>query len=291
MSQDDSRGFFRGAEFSRLLILAGLLLVGWPAVYYFGFAGVKPQPPRNDAIAKLPPLPQPDADPVLTQVRDVSPRAEADTPAKAYLLEKVRSHGKTLSQISRREVLPVDLLRNPARYRGLPLHLEGYAKQVYAVDDIPIELSPSGRLYEVWMTTLDHDQRIYPVCLVLENVPASLAGGRDLAERIAFDGYFYRTIAYRAGDANRFAPLLIGRLVHYPELSQPVDTRRNWFWTLLPVGLLAVYLFLRFFFSLRRIRRNIPATRSRLERTDEIAPESLEAWLETPETDHDDPSA
>ncbi len=285
MSRDDPpKGFFRGAEFSRLLILAVLLLVGWPAVYYYGFARVRNPAPRPAPIASLPPLPQPDPNPVLAGLVDIKKVTREDDPSKAYLLEKTREAGDALSRQARREVLPVNLLKNPKRYRGVPIHFEGFAKQVFAVDDIPPELSPSGRLYEIWMTTLDHDQRGYPVSLIVEQVPPSLAGGRDVAERVAFDGFFLRLISYQATDGVRFAPMLIGRVTHFPEQSERPAKASSWFYTLLPVGLLVAYVVLRMIFNVRRVRRRLPARSPTADTSPPVDAKALQQWLESPPT-------
>ena len=52
MSKAEKRGFFRGAEFSRLLILAAMVAIGWPLVVHYGFTAKPTEKP------KLPCLPR-----------------------------------------------------------------------------------------------------------------------------------------------------------------------------------------------------------------------------------------
>lgn len=286
MSRDERRGLFRGAEFSRLLILAGLLVVGWPLVLYYGFARPRTPAPKPAPIASQPPLPPADEAPELADLRDQDWPSIRDDPAKAFLLGRVReTPAATLAAEARREVLPLNLLKNPKRFRGLPIHLDGYAAQVFAVDDIDPEVTPKRRLYEVWMRTLDHDQRVYPVCLISEAVPPSLPGGKDLGERIAFDGYFLKLVLYRAGDGVRFAPVLIGRLAHYPESADGAPRAGSRFWTFFPLVLLFGYVSVRVLFTLRK---NLAPKRARgpgAPPAEHIEPERLEEWLRSPPPD------
>lgn len=285
MSREEPRGFFRGAEFSRVVILGGLLAVGWPLVVYYGFARSRPADrPRPAPIASLPPLPAADPAPELAAVMDKEPAARRDDPAKALLLDRVRkTPPEALASAARREVAPIDLLRNPRRYRGLPIRLEGYASEVFAVDDIDPDLTPSGRLYEVWIRPEEHDQRLYPVCLVAETVPATLPGGKGLAERVAIEGYFLKLVVYRAGDGNRYAPLLIGRLAHSPGEAGERPRERSRFWTFLPLVLLLAYLSARMVFVLRKTLAPARAGRRVMARDDRIEPEVLDAWLRSPD--------
>ena len=279
------------------MILAGLLLVGWPLALYYGFLRPKPEEARPAPIAALPPLPPPDEAPELASLVDVSPTSLKDQGAKSLLLDRVRSTPPSdLAKKARREVLPISILKNPKRYRGLPIHFDGYAAEVFAVDDIDPELTPKGRLYEIWIRTLDHDQRTYPVCLIVEDVPPTLPGGKNLEARIAFDGYFLKLVSYKAVDEMRFAPVLIGRLTHLVQQSKVPARSPSYLWTALPLGLLAVYVTARIFFAQRKIRRNLQNQGTRMiasGREDRIEPEALENWLRlesTEEPGHEKPS-
>lgn len=286
MRDREGRGYFRGSEFSKLLILAGLLAIGWPLVIYYGFVSRPAARPAPRPIVEQAPLPPPDPAPEMVGIIDIRPRTFRDDVPMAYLLKKVRDDPPPgLSKTARAEILPADLLRNPKRYRGLPLRLEGYAHQVFAHDDEDKDVVPGGRLYEVWFRSDEHDQRLYPCTLWVENVPKTLPGGRGLEERVAFEGYFFRLLSYTAGDAARFAPMLVGRIAHRPgESAAPRPRSESRLWIFLPLGLLVVYLSVRMAFAVRKTRRP-GGNRSARAVSDQIDPEDLDRWVRESEGD------
>ena len=281
MTREGRLSLFRGTELHRLVILAVFLLVCLPGVYYLGYANANRETPRPLPIASLPPLPPADTSPELAAIEDITRPVESELEARAFLLKRVRDTSpEALHKIARTEILPINLLKNPKRYRGLPIHFEGYANQVFAVDDIPKDVSPSGRLYEVWIRTLDHDQRIYPMALLMEDVPKTLAGGRDLSENVSFDGYFLKLNNYKAGDGVRFAPVLIGRLTHTPGVVR----ERSSYWILYTVGILVIpYVFFRIVSVILKFTRPKPRRNWFPSETASMEPQALDAWLKDPE--------
>ena len=286
---DEERGLFRGSEFPKMLILAGLLLVGWPAIFYFGFFARMQQKVEPAPIANLTPLPPPDAAPEFAGLIDKTPRTIRDDAALELLFKRVRNEPDRLSKEARREVLPIDLLLKPNRYRGLPIRMEGFAQQVYAHDNEDRELTPTGRFYEIWFRSDERKQGTYPCCVFVEDVPKTLPGGRNLEERVALEGYFLRLYGYQAGDKLRFAPLLIGRITHAPDAPAPSRQPQTRLWMGVIIGALFTYLSLRFLFSLLRTRVRPPST-SFTSSKDNIEPEELDRWLDQTEDDdeHDD---
>ncbi len=288
MSKSEKGGFFRGAEFSRLIILAAMLAIGWPLVVYYGFATKKPEPPKTPPIASLPPLPPPDDDKAFAPVLDKTVRTFRDDDAMALLLERVRkTPPATLAASARREVTPLDLLQKPRRYRGLPIHLDGYAETVFALDDQDPAITPKKRLYEVWIKSSEFDQRMYPCCLILEDVPPSLPGGKNLGERVSVDGYFLKHLRYQAGDKERYAPMLVGRLSHLQGEGTVKEASRPGYWTYLPLGLLFVYISIRVLFT---IRKNLVAKNRKRQffpPDDRIEPDELGQWLANPKPGED----
>ncbi len=286
MIRDEAPGFFRGSEFSKLLILAALVVIGWALILYYGLQGHAPEPEKAPPVATIPPLPPPDKTAEFARLNDKTIRSSLDGPALRVLLERTRTVPESsLASIARRDVLPVDMNKRPARYRGLPIHLEGFASKVFALDDEDTDLVPGGRLYEVWMRPAEHDQGIYPCCLLLEQVPPTLPAGRELDEPVSFDGYFLKLLAYRAGDTNRFAPMLVGRLRHNANASGPFKVKRSWVWTYVPVGLLMVYVTGRLFFRLRKSLPSMSRRPSSVPIQDQIDPHELGQWLADPSSD------
>jgi hypothetical protein len=278
-------GLFRGTELPRLLILLGLLLVGWPLACYYAGRPSAPEP-RPAPIAEQPPLPPADESPAFAGLLDKTTLTVRDTPAYAELLQRARrTPGEILAARSRRDVSFRELVQRPARYRGLPIHIEGTAFQIYRVDDVSPDLSPQGHLHEAWVVPADGPS--YPYCVVFETPPQGLPGGRDLREYVGFDGYFLKLLAYEAGDTPRFAPLLVGRLGWSPpgaegaspDQAEGFDQR----WMLGILLVLMLVSLMRWGLMLRR--RSVAGSRSSrppLPRSETIEPAELEAFLNNP---------
>jgi len=297
---DGDRSFFRGAEFSRLLVLGALVLAGVPMAIYYGYLNRGQPPVARVAAASIPPLPPADDAPEFALVRDDKPREVRDDDAIELLIRRVRDDTPPgLAITARREVRPADLDLRPKRYRGLPIRIEGYAQQVFVVDDQDKTVVPSGRLYEVWFYQ-DRDDKKLPCVLYTENVPPTLPVGQGLGERIAVEGYFLKLLAFPGsvprsdGKAKLYhAPLLIGRLVHDPSVGGGVSNgERSRSWMLIPLGALIAYVAIRLVFMVRRSLRPRATLRRTNSPIDQIDPDDLGRWLEqkATEPDEDDPA-
>ena len=279
---------FRGAELPRLVILAGIALVGWPMVLLFA---------RSPAPAEVPvpPLLAAQVTPVVADpgvefqaLVDKAPMQIREDAAYAELLHRARSTpAAELARQARRDVLFTHLWERPERYRGVPIHIEGTALRVLTYEVNPA-LAASGRIYEAWVYA--DDNRSFPYVLAFEDAPPGLVIGPDVFAKVAFDGSFLKLLGYRAGDKLRAAPMLVGRLTLRSAPAAPTPpmvevrnlSRRYGFVVL--VVLLFAYLGLRGFFQVRRAlaptRRTIAAP-ARTLRPDEIAPADLSRWLES----------
>ena len=275
---------FRGKELSRLMLLATLAAAGW--VFYFLNDGPRaappPPPPRASEIPQ--PIP-PDDGPEFLGIQDKVALSFRDNPAYAKLLRRVRTTSAAdLGKQSRREVLFAQILSRPDLYRGVPIRIDGTALRVMVQDHIDPSLSPRRRLYEAWAIT--KDSQGYPYCLVFEDPPKNLAVGDDLDERIFFDGYFLKLMAYQARNHERFAPLLIGRLTKYgPSASaRPlVPLPKGWdrgHWVILGLAVLTVLALIRFGFRLRRQFAPTWRPPTSITPIDQIDPDSLASWLD-----------
>lgn len=287
----ESGSFFRGSEMPRLLVLLAIVVVGWALVwqYLYHDAGPaeEPRPAANGPIAPV----VPDASPAFETVRDKRPIEFRDTAAYEMLLRRARE--KTPAAIaaeSRRDVLFTHLLERPQRYRGVPVHLLGRAMRVLTYES---KLSPTGRLYEAWIGT--HESQYHPYVCIFEDLPRGFPVDANVTERVVFNGYFLKLMAYQAGDVPRVAPVLVGRLGWTP----PAPSRRPGGVTWMMIAVAAMFLISlgRWIYYLRRSLR--PSPRPSLLRdpvTDVIAPEDLAAWVESipddeagPEPEPDEP--
>jgi hypothetical protein len=292
VSRDE--GLFRGQELPRLLLLLAIAVAGWIFFIYLYWAeSRKPVPAAARPIAETPPLPPPDDSPPFRGIEDRTGMTIRDNPAYAELLARARrTPPAELARISRRDVLFTHLIDDPQRYRGLPIHLQGTARRV---EMLPVEtrgIAPKGRLFEAWVVT--PDSQGYPLILVFEDAPGTLPGGEDVSETVAFDGYFLKLKAYFAGDKRgRFAPLLIGRLTHIPHLDETAGgtSPRSMLWTFAPLALFVVYVAVRWTLHLRRALAPKPVRRRVIPPNDEIDPETLAAWAESPKPEDEEPGA
>jgi hypothetical protein len=285
--QTEDRPFFRGSELPRLALLALVALGGW-AFFLLQGAGDDPRPeaarPRARAGDALPP---PDDGPEFRGLLDKTPMSLRDDAAYDVLLKRARATPPAaLRAKSRRDVLFPQLIENPGRYRGLPIHLEGTLLRVLRQEVQGSQLFPGGVYFEAYMITPDSQN--YPLILVFEKASRDLPVGDDLRIRADFDGYFLKLAAYRAGDTMRFAPVLIGRL-EWTRPSAPPRAAggrggdRWWGIVLLPI---TAWLVFRVVTSIRRLRpagARLAAGRPADSFRKEIEPEELSRWLEGPD--------
>ncbi len=249
-------------------------------------------------IGDLPPLPPPVDDPVFSAVEDRAPIEFRELAAYDTLLQKARETSpETLSGEARRDVLFANLLVDPERYRGLPIRVQGTARRILRIDDLPETIAAEGQLYEAW--TFTDDSRIrgksYPYALVFEDPPEGLPGGTDVDAFVIFYGYFFKLLAYDAGDTKRAAPLLVGRIEYVPELSTDeegapvvnVANRGRSVWMMITIGVLVTYLVVRVLLTARNLFGNTPRRRVTTPPPQELSPEELDDFLsgKTPEAE------
>lgn len=272
--------------------MAGLTIAGWAAVAWWWNQGpgvpTTPEPPRT-----LTPLPPPDDSPPFPGLLDRTEMTPRDNAAYAALLQRVRgTNWETLDAESRRDVAFAQLVGNPERYRGLPIHLVGTLKRVIRQDVSGSKLFPDGVYYEGYAVTPDSGSN--PWVLAFENLPAGVAvGPAELSQPITFEGYFLKLWAYEGGIPYegdtprperrfRYAPLLIGRFPPAP-LAPPAAPGRDWTgaWPLVLLGVVTLYFGVRLLMQLTRMqRRAVPRTFRRTIVDDTIEPERLSAWVE-----------
>lgn len=276
-----SPGFYHGSELPRLLVLAGIMVAGWAGLWLWAGSSQPEPPPRP--VADAPPLPPPDDSPPFQGLIDRTGMTARDNAAYAALLGRVRSTPFVeLNQQARRDVLFSQLIEDPERYRGLPVHVEGTALRVIRQNVQDSRIYPDGVYYEAY--AISPDSQNNPWVLAFEQAPAGLEGGDNLRQRITFDGYFLKLWAYEAGDKFRVAPLLVGR---FPPVSETVAKGARGFrfddrlWPILLLVLLTLYFGVRLVLQLRR---SASRASQRLAHhppvSDQIDPDRLNAWVE-----------
>ncbi len=285
---------FRGSERARLILLTGIVLAGWPAVYLLAQNQVNPPPPPPGPAV----LTVEDVKPVVAEkgvefqaIVDKAALLPRETAAYATLLQKARDTSPAdLARAAHRDVLYTHLWERPQRYRGVPVHVEGTAVRVLTYPALP-QLSPKERLFEAWVYS--NDNRSFPYSLVFEDPPKGFPLGAEVSARVAFDGYFFKLLGYRAGDNNRAAPLLVGRLTWTPTPRAAAEpdrffglTRREGI-VLLFSGLF-VYLTVRVAMQLKKVLDARPNRAPSVIRDEADAPNVVE-WLHALPAEDDEP--
>ncbi len=235
--------------------------------------------------------PPPSSGAIFRDVKDRTPVGYRENAAYAELLRRARDTSvEELDRVARRDVLFADLATNPTRYRGVPIRIQGTATLVHALRDVPEPMAGTGKLYEAWV--FPSDGRGFPVALVFEDLPPGLPLGDGVRAFVVFRGYFFKLMAYRAGDKPRFAPLLVGRVEFVPEPARRgpslPTSGRSMLWYSVPLGVLSAYAVLR----LVLVWQRGTATDSRPRRfgappKDSMTPDELEAWLNERPGDED----
>lgn len=235
-------------------------------------------------VAGGPPLPPPATGIEFEGIHDKTAMSPRDNPAYLKLLQRVREKSPAeLARESRRGIFFSQLIDNPERYRGLPIHIEGLVRRSMRQETPGSHLFTRGFYFESYATTPDSSK--FPWILVFEDAPKGFPIGGDLKEPVSFDGYFLKLLAYEAGDTARFAPLLVGRIHWQASPTAPKPPAAHWSapsWVAVALGLLVILMLARWtLFARRYFRPSVPRPSSAVR--DEIAPEDLSAWIESQE--------
>ena len=289
--------FFRGGELRGLIVFVVLVAVGWPVILNYARS-------RADAPAPPPPVDprplEPDTSLAFRGLVDKTPISPRDNAAYKALLDRARETPPAkLARDARRDVFYTHLWDRPDLYRG---RAEGPPLRGTSVKVIPHEkvnpiFSATGRLIDACIVT--PESRPLPYVVAVEDVPPGLPVGINLNEPVSVDGYFLKLYRYQAGDSDRAAPLLVGRLRRLATdgtPGAPAAARGKTGWNVpvvVVVAALAVYVAIRLAFQVRRVmspaaRRPGPFAPDRP--AEEIAPESLSDWLASVPEEHEDDS-
>lgn len=111
----------------------------------------------------------------------------------------------------------VDLIQNPAAYRGQPVTLKGHLirliKSIAGPNDFGI-----NTLYEGWLVTEDSQQ--HPATIICTEIPPGMPIGEETIDGVTVTGYFLKLRTYPSRDRKiRFAPLILAHSMSW----NPVD--------------------------------------------------------------------
>jgi hypothetical protein len=136
-------------------------------------------------------------------------------------------------------------------------------------------------LSEVWATTKQSGDRLYD--LIVVDLPAEIPLDTPIQEPAKFAGYFLKLQGYhpalsKPGVAPERAPLLIGRIEWtQTRESSAADSRQEWIWGSLALGIIVVVLAVRF--AMNKLKPRPDSRRGILTPpSDAVIP--VELWLE-----------
>jgi len=172
-------------------------------------AGSRAQPPSDRAASKSI---------EFKSVKDKVPLGLRDTAAFVSLLKQAREvkpadHAKDANS----ELILQEIPEHSERYRGVPLMVRGIARRVYSSQS---PLAAGNRLFEVWITTPGKGPN--PIACIVEEPPRSFPDRPVISEPVVVHGFFLKLMAYKVGEKEFVAPLLIGTLEHHAEADQNV---------------------------------------------------------------------
>jgi hypothetical protein len=127
------------------------------------------------------------------------------------LLEHTRRVAASdLEQAGATDVLYINLMTQPDRFRGVPVTIHGDLWRLYEFQAGP---NPYGfkTLYEAWIFTADSGKNPYRV--VLTSLPRDLEPGDNLRKPVQVTGYFFKREGYASSGGMHVAPTLLAQRV------------------------------------------------------------------------------
>jgi hypothetical protein len=186
---------------------SGILVSAVVAVALLGRSNA--QPPSDRSI---------DQSFAFKSVKDKGPLGLRDTAALVSLLRRARQiQPADHAKVARSELSLQEIAAHCEKYRGVPLVAHGIARRVYSSQS---PLAAGNRLLEVWITTADKGPN--PLACIIEEPPPGFPDRPVISEPVVVRGYFLKLMAYKVGQKEFAAPLLIGTLEHRPKDDQSV---------------------------------------------------------------------
>lgn len=144
----------------------------------------------------------------LTKVKDNTVGIRRDE-ADAYfrLLDHVRHVPQAdLDRAAAPDVLYINLMTEPERFRGEPITIQGELWRLYEFEAGPNQAGLT-RLYEAWIFT--GDSGTHPYRVVTPNLPHNLTPGENIRKPVRVTGYFLKREGYASQGGMHVAPTLI----------------------------------------------------------------------------------
>jgi hypothetical protein len=170
--------------------------------------------------------------------------------------------------------------QSPDKYRGQLFEFELTAHLIRDLD----EKYNGVELFDIWGATEESGQWLYNAVVI--DLPKGLPVGRNIYEKLAIVGYFFKLQGYQPAGAIANAkplkaPLFVGRVIWRPA-EKPQARRSDWTWALFLLAGFVIFLIIRWGLLLRGGRRRLFES-PKLQANHGGNP--VEDWLEKVETD------
>ena len=129
-----------------------------------------------------------------------------------------------LEQAGSTDVLYINLMTEPQRFRGEPVTIQGDLWRLYQFEASPNEYG-FGKLYEAWIFTADSANHPYRV--VCTELPRGMQPGENLRKPVRVTGYFFKREGYETTGGMHVAPTLLAhRLLEFrpPNAAPSTET-------------------------------------------------------------------
>jgi hypothetical protein len=161
---------------------------------------------------------------LLVGVEDRQPllgfdKSKYEMPSYCNLIAHAREvSSEALAKVTQRDVFYPNLLGDPDKHRGQPVHIKGRMARLLKID-APRGLWKEGirNLYEGYIYP-DETSAANPYCVVFTELPKEASLGEKVKYYVSCDAYFFKILRYEAPDAKdpnrkvgRNTPMLVGR--------------------------------------------------------------------------------
>ena len=164
----------------------------------------------------------------MALLQDVVHKVRRLKPAPYYHLLTIaaRSSLQLLEQHTRKDVIWAHLWSDPDQYRGELIFLKGHLRGLKKFEaERDRRLNPAGIKFLYQGDLFTEESHPNPYVILVPNLAEGMPLGSNLMENVTFAGYFLQLWRYTAaGDVERAAPLLIGRILVWTPAPRPVQS-------------------------------------------------------------------
>jgi hypothetical protein len=165
----------------------------------------------------------------LRPIRDDRPSLPAERTCSLRLLKILKQ--ADLAELRRASMGPItyaQLYNQPENYRGRLVTLAGVVRRVEPVE-LPTNDYGISSYHQVWL--FPNDNPSSPEVVYCLDLPKGFPTGTELAVDAGVTAFFFKRWAYSTPDADRIAPLLLAKTLHWwkePVVTPEPAARPQW---------------------------------------------------------------